>query len=130
MRIGNEWRAIRRWSISPGVNTEHATLFFAELTCPVCVAERRFDNSGKRRFRVRKMKRNGPASFTFAQSVNELKTRIEVEWKRSYCPSSNRWLTRMRNRCRLVSNDIDAFAEIVSKSKKPAGTNALAGFLK
>src|SRR6185295_9795202 len=48
-QIASGWRRIRRWSISPAVNTARATSCFAGLTCLVCVAERRFVNCGKRR---------------------------------------------------------------------------------
>src|SRR5688500_3319504 len=76
MRIGNEWQAIRRWSISLAGNTAHVTSFFAELTCRVCVVERRFDNCGKRRFRIRKMRKIAHASSTFVRNARRWKPQI------------------------------------------------------
>src|ERR1700741_2186246 len=82
-KIVNEWRAIRRWCISRAANTARDTSSFVAPIYRVCDAVRRFDNSGKRRFRIRMTRKSGPGSFTFVGSVRKYQPRIYADKHRS-----------------------------------------------
>src|SRR5215213_3739712 len=84
-RIGSEGEEIRRWCTNPAARLPHDTSSFVARTCRVCAVARRFDNSGKRRLRLKQTRKSAHASSTFVPSVKRFRSNNSFSTNRTTC---------------------------------------------